>query len=156
MGHAMLTCGRGGRQDRRAEGHPVREIRTPEGRLILGEPALATIAGHAALLCPGVEATMPGRLPEELARWLLEPPAPREQRELGTADIELDDDHCRVGLHIVVTYGASIAGVCRAVAHAVAEALRIQAGVVPDQVEVRVVGVRQAQPSGPRASEGSS
>ncbi len=132
----------------------MREIRTPEGRLILSELALATIAGHTALLCPGVAATMPGRLPDELARWLLEPPAPREQRELGTADIELDDDHCRVGLHLVVTYGASIATVCTEVAHAVAEALRLQAGVLPDQVEVRVVGVRPARPSGPPGSEG--
>ncbi len=134
-GRRSAACGRG-------KVRLLREIVTAEGSLILTEAALAAIAGHAALRCPGVAATVPRRLQEELARWLRDPPAAREPREAGTAEIDLDGEHCRVSVDIVVVFGARIAEVCRAVAHAVAEDIRRTAGFPPDHIDVRVVDVR--------------
>jgi len=132
----------------------MREIATPEGSLILTEAALAAVAGAAALRCPGVVATPSGRLQAELARLLLDPQPAHDPPEARTAEVQLDADHCRVALHIVVAYGAHIADVCRDVAAAVSADLLLLAGVRPDQVDVRVVGVRSV-PAHPVAGAGA-
>lgn len=123
----------------------MREISTPEGSLILTEAALAAVAGAAALRCPGVVAIPPSRLQDELARLLLDPHPPRDPREARTAEVQLDADHCRVGLDIVVAFGARISDVCRDVAVAVSADMLQAAGFRPDHVDVRVVGVRSVR-----------
>jgi len=128
---------------------------TPEGSLILTAAALGAVAGHAALRCPGVAATQARRLKDEL-RLLLDPPAAGDPREAGLAEIDLDGEQCRVGLDIVVVYGARIPEVCRAVVLAVDEDLRRAAGFSPDHVEVRVVGVRAAPPAPAARASGAA
>jgi uncharacterized alkaline shock family protein YloU len=113
----------------------MREIETADGKLVLTEAALAGVAAAAALRCPGVVATAGRAAREPLGRGV---------------EVELDAERCAVSLDIVVAYGARLADVCRAVRAAVTEALEAAAGLRPDRVEVRIVGVRaeRAQPAG--------
>lgn len=119
----------------------MREIPTAEGSLILTEAALGAVVGAAALRCSGVAAAPPRGLRDELARLWRERGA-----EPAGAEVELDVDHCRVAVDIVVVFGARILEVCRAVARAVDEDLRAAVGFPPDHLEVRVVGVRPGPP----------
>lgn len=138
----------------------MRELRTAEGSLVLTEAALAGVASAAAARCAGVVATAPRRLQDELARLLSGPGAeagprgegraarPAARREAAPAEVDLDAEHCRVWLDVVVAYGARITDVCREVAAAVSDDLLAAVGFRPDHVEVRVVGVRAADRRG--------
>lgn len=135
----------------------MRELRTAEGSLVLTEAALAGVASAAAARCGGVVATAPRRLQDELARLLSGPGAemrsrgegragrPPARREAAPAEVDLDAEHCRVWLDVVVAYGARITDVCREVAAAVSDDLFAAVGFRPDHVEVRVVGVRAGE-----------
>ena len=124
----------------------MREIATPEGKLVLTESALAGVAAAAALACPGVLDPAGHRLQDDLALLL------RDSRDGRSGplpsgrgvEVELDGQHCTVALDIVVAFGVRISTVCRAVVEAVTRDLRAAVGFAPDRVDVRVVGVRPA------------
>ena len=72
----------------------MREITTPEGKLVLAEAAVAALAASAALLCPGVVGLAGRRLQDELVDLL------REPRDGGAdgrgVEVELDEGQCRI------------------------------------------------------------
>jgi uncharacterized alkaline shock family protein YloU len=117
----------------------LREIETPDGRLILTESALATIVRAAALHCPGVAAVGQGGFPGELRGLLF-----GEADAGGSAgvEMELDAEHLEVTVDIAIFYGAHIPQVVAAVVAAVTADLEDQAGIRPNRLLVRVQGVR--------------
>lgn len=117
----------------------MREIATPEGRLVVTDAAVAAVARAAALRCPGVAGTAARGLQEGLRELLL-----REGTDGGEGGVEvqLDDERLAVAIDIVVTFGAHIPSVAAAVVDAVAHDLEQQVGVRPRRVLVRVQGVR--------------
>lgn len=121
------------------DGARVQEIVWPEGRLLIADAALATLAAAAVLACPGVEALGPPRLGEELAGLL------RDHRDAARREPEvvLEEGRCTVTVEVVVTFGAHIETVCRAIMRQVAAELARSAGLTRTVVDVRVVGVRQ-------------
>lgn len=121
----------------------MQEIVWPEGRVLIAETALATIAAAAALDCLGVVALGPPRLGDELAGLL------RERREGRDAirrepEIVLEHGRCTVTVEVVVAFGAHIESVSRHVMRSVADALARSAGLTRTAVDVRIVGVRDA------------
>ena len=124
----------------------MREIATPEGKLVLTESVLAGVAAAAALRCPGVLATAGRRLQDDLADLLRDARQRRGgQKPPGRGvEIELDAHRCTVALDIIVAFGVRISEVCRSVIVAVTHDLRAAVGFGPDRVDVRVVGVRPA------------
>jgi uncharacterized alkaline shock family protein YloU len=123
----------------------MREIATPEGRLVLTESALAAVAAAAALRHPGVVALAGRRLPEGLG-WLRDVPDPGRRGAHpgpGGVEVHLDAERCVLALDLVVVYGARLEEVRSGAAAAVAAAVAAAAGFPPDAVEVRVVGVRR-------------
>ena len=133
---------RSGRARWAPRGAGVREIVTPDGRLVLTEAALAAIARAAALRCPGVAGTAPSGLPGEI-RGLLLGEADAARGGAGV-EVDLDADHLGVVVDIIVLYGAHIPSVATAVVAAVADDLAAQAGIRPRRLQVRVQGVRRS------------
>jgi uncharacterized alkaline shock family protein YloU len=133
----------------------VREVLTPEGRLVVSEAVVAAVARAAALRCPGVVATVAHGLPEGL-RGLLFGEA-RDAWDAGAGvEAELDGDRLTVTVDVVVAFGSSVPHLAACVAREVARDLAEQVGLVPRRVFVRVQGVRRAarppradSPSGP-------
>jgi uncharacterized alkaline shock family protein YloU len=118
----------------------VRELVTPEGRLVLTEAALADVVRAAALACPGVVAMAPRGLPEEIRGLLRGDGDP----SVGIGvEVSGDGDRVRVAVDVVVAYGVHIPGLAAAVAEAVRDALRREADVVAERVLVRVQAVRR-------------
>lgn len=127
----------------------MREIATPDGKLVLTESALAGVAAAAALRCPGVLATAGHRLQDDLADLLRDPRQGHgaQQPPGRGVDVELDSQRCTITLDIVVAFGVHISEVCQAVIGAVTRDVRAAVGFGPDRVDVRVVGVRSAAPA---------
>lgn len=126
----------------------MKEIVWPEGRLLIAESALATVAAAAVVACPGVHALGPPHLGEELAGLLRDP---REGRDAARREPEivLEEGRCTVTVEVVVTFGAHIETVCRAIMRQVAAELARSAGATRTVVDVRVVGVRAGGPARP-------
>jgi uncharacterized alkaline shock family protein YloU len=124
-----------------------KEIRTPDGTLVITEDAVAAVAAAACQECPGV-ATMAARgIQEGLADIL------GHQSPTRGVDVEVGADGARIGLDIVVAYGVRIGDVAATVADRVRRAVEELAGVPVARIEVRVQGVRPTRGRGGAAQE---
>lgn len=117
----------------------MREIVTPNGKLVFTESVLATLAGAAAMRCDAVLATAPRHL-GELAEMLGHSGAARG------VDVQLEQENLEITVGLVVRFGAHIPTVAKEVDAAVRAMIQQQTGLVPDRVHVRVQGVRRLAP----------
>ncbi len=114
----------------------MREIVTPNGKLVFTESVLATLAGAAAMRCDSVLATVPRHL-GELAEMLGHSGAARG------VDVQLEQESLEISVGLVIRFGAHIPSVAAAVDAAIRDMIQQQTGLIPDRVHVRVQGVRR-------------
>lgn len=114
----------------------VVEYRTPYGRIALADEVVATIAGTAAVQCPGVAGMVPRGLREGLAGLL-----GGEHHGRGV-EVATSDSTVVVTVRIAVVYGVAIAEVARDVMGRVREAVARAIGDDNVRVNVYVAGVR--------------
>ncbi|PZN10525.1 MAG: Asp23/Gls24 family envelope stress response protein [Bacillota bacterium] len=112
------------------------EYRTPYGRIALADEVVATIAGTAAVQCPGVAGMVPRGLREGLAGLL-----GGEHHGRGV-EVATSDSTVVVTVRIAVVYGVAIAEVARDVMGRVREAVARAIGDDNVRVNVYVAGVR--------------
>lgn len=121
-----------------------KEIRTPDGTLIITEEAVAAIAAAAALDCPGIAGMATRGIQEGLADMLGHPSLARG------VDVTLTAEGARIVLDVLVTYGTRIAQAAEEVAARVRQAVEALTGISVIHLELRVQGVRPARPPLPR------
>ena len=106
------------------------------GKLHVANDVLADMAGHAALECYGVVGMVAPDVVDGIAKIL---PVSRLRRgiTIGTSEAGV-----RVDLYVVIEYGTNITTVSRNLVDAVTFALKEQARVPIDVIEVHVMDVK--------------
>ena len=106
------------------------------GKLHVANDVLADMAGHAALECYGVVGMVAPNPADGISKIL---PPSRLRRGIT---IDTTDSGVRVDLYVVIEYGTSINAVSHNLVDAVTFALKEQARVPIDAIEVHVQDVR--------------
>ena len=106
------------------------------GKLGVSDDILATIAGMAAVECPGVAGMANRRLQDELADFL-----GRENPGRGVEVIH-KEDRLILRLFVIIYYGTRIREAARLITEKVTQSIQEWVGVHVDRVEIQVDGVR--------------
>ena len=106
------------------------------GKLHVANEVLADMVGHAALECYGVVGMVAPNAADGIAKIL---PPSRLRRGIT---IEMTDAGAKVDLYVVIEYGTNISVVSRNLVDAVSFALKEQARIPVDSIEVHVMDVK--------------
>ena len=106
------------------------------GKLHVANDVLADMAGHAALECYGVVGMVAPNAADGIAKIL---PESRLRRDIT---LDTTDNGVHVDLYVVIEYGTNINAVSQNLIDAVTFALKEQARVPIDGVEVHVEDVK--------------
>ena len=114
-----------------------KEIRTELGKIVIAEDVISMVAGHAALDCYGLVGMASRKQVKDSLTELLG----RENLSRGV-QVRMQDDQVIVDMYIIVSYGTRISEVAHNVMDKVKYTLENYLGLVVDQVNVVVQGVR--------------
>ena len=109
---------------------------TVPGKLHVANDVLADMAGHAAMECYGVVGMVAPNAADGIAKLL---PPSRLRRGIV---IDTTESGVRADLYVVIEYGTNVKAVCQNLIDAVSFALKEQARVPVDAVEVHVMDVK--------------
>lgn len=109
---------------------------TIPGKLHVANDVLADMAGHAALECYGVVGMVAPSAADGIAKIL---PPSRLRRGIT---VRTTDAGVHVDLYVVIEYGTNISAVSQNLVDAVSFALKEQARVAVDGIEVHVMDVK--------------
>lgn len=112
------------------------EMETGLGKVVISEELIATLAGVAAVECYGLVGMASRKLKDGIAELL-----GRDNLSRGV-EVNLEDDHLSVDLHIVVSYGTKIPEVAANVMEKVKYTLERLTGLKVTAVNIHVQGVR--------------
>jgi uncharacterized alkaline shock family protein YloU len=114
-----------------------RELQTPLGHISISEHVIATVAGMAAMDCYGLVGMASRKQVKDSLTELLG----KENPGRGV-EVKFLDDQLIVDLYIIVSYGTRISEVAHNVMEKVKFTLENLLGLVVDQVNIVVQGVR--------------
>ena len=114
-----------------------KEIRTELGKIFIDEDVISMVAGHAALDCYGLVGMASRKQVKDSITELLG----RENLSRGV-QVRMQEDQVIVDMYIIVSYGTRISEVAHNVMDKVKYTLENYLGLVVDQVNVVVQGVR--------------
>lgn len=106
------------------------------GKLHVANEVLADMVGHAALECYGVVGMVAPNAADGIAKIL---PPSRLRRGIT---IEMTEAGAKVDLYVVIEYGTNISVVSRNLVDAVSFALKEQARIPVESIEVHVMDVK--------------
>jgi len=106
------------------------------GKLHVANEVLADMVGHAAMECYGVVGMVAPNAADGIAKIL---PVSRLRRGIT---LEMTDTGIHVDLYVVIEYGTNINVVSQNLVDAVSFALKEQARVPVDSIEVHVMDVK--------------
>jgi len=116
------------------------EETTPLGTIHISPNAVATIAYHATLQSYGVVGLAPKNLAEGLAASITREPA-------HGISVHYDGEVIEIDIHIIVEYGTRITSVASSVANTVRYQVEKALGMVVNNINVHVQGLRVSDPN---------